>query len=134
MKYFDVMDGEEWIFTGSYKEISEKFGISRQYLRIIFSNERLFRRRYKIVQAEMIDENIKTKKEKPIKKGRKYKEYAVYKGEEILAVGTVKELAKELNLKEETIWFLTSPTNFKRDKGNKKVAILIEDEQFEEGE
>jgi hypothetical protein len=33
------------------------------------------------------------------------KEYAVYKGEEILGIGTVDELAKKLNVKRKTIFF-----------------------------
>lgn len=31
------------------------------------------------------------------------KEYAVYKGEEILAMGTIKEIAKELKIKPESV-------------------------------
>ena len=33
------------------------------------------------------------------------KEYALYKGEECLAIGTIKEIAKKMNVKERTIYF-----------------------------
>ena len=42
------------------------------------------------------------------------KEYAVYKGEKLLCIGTVNEIAKELNVKEKTVYFWASPANIKR--------------------
>ena len=64
---------------------------------------------------------------------RKYNEYAVYKGEELLVVGTAEECAKELNVQKETIHFYTTPTYRRRlDKRknpkNCRIAIKIEEE------
>lgn len=55
------------------------------------------------------------------------KEYAVYKGEKILAIGTAKEIAKELNIKKETVYFWTMPSHHRRVKKNGKIAIRLED-------
>lgn len=58
---------------------------------------------------------------------RKYREYAVYKGEEILAIGTAKEIAKQLKVKERTIYFWSMPSHQKRNKKNAKFAIRLEE-------
>lgn len=61
------------------------------------------------------------------------KEYALYKGDEIIGIGTVKELAKITNVKEKTIRFYLNPSYKKRamtNKGNHRVLIKIgEDEE-----
>ena len=38
------------------------------------------------------------------------KEYALYKGDELLGMGTVKELARQFNVKIETIHYYNTPT------------------------
>ena len=53
------------------------------------------------------------------------KVYAMYKGEECLGIGTIKELAEILNVKESTIRFYTTPTYKKRCKKGKKRRELI---------
>ena len=53
------------------------------------------------------------------------KEYALYKGEECLAIGTIKEIAKIMNVKEKTIYFYTTPTYKKRCKASKRRRELI---------
>lgn len=51
-------------------------------------------------------------------------EYAVYKGEEIVAIGTIKELAKKLNVQEKTIkWY--SYANRQKRRKNGTVAVRI---------
>jgi len=42
------------------------------------------------------------------------REYAVYKGENIIAMGTAKECAEKLGVKTETIMFYTYPTYQRR--------------------
>lgn len=54
--------------------------------------------------------------------------YAVYKGDEFLDIGTVKELAKKLNVKIRTIYYWSSPANKKRIKKKGKLAIKIEED------
>lgn len=51
--------------------------------------------------------------------------YAMYKGEECLGIGTLEELAKELNVKYETMYFYTTPTYKKRIKKSKKRRELV---------
>lgn len=54
--------------------------------------------------------------------------YAVYKGEELLAIGTSYQLAEKLNVKRETVKWWASPTNRRRvesGKGKRKVAVRI---------
>jgi orotate phosphoribosyltransferase-like protein len=62
------------------------------------------------------------------------KEYAVYKGEELLAMGTAEECAAELNVTKEYIVWLTMPTAKKRlaqrkNPGKCTVGILLDDEE-----
>ncbi|PED63993.1 hypothetical protein [Priestia megaterium] len=62
---------------------------------------------------------------------RNYKEYAVYKGEQLLAVGTAMECAEELNVKPETIHFYTTPTYKRRLKKRKnpsncRIAVKLD--------
>jgi hypothetical protein len=56
------------------------------------------------------------------------KEYALYKGEKLLAIGTRRELAKKFNVKLNTITFYGTPTYQKRNKGdNCRVLVCLED-------
>lgn len=61
-------------------------------------------------------------------------EYAVYKGEELIAMGTNHELAKKFNVSIKTVRFWNSPANKRRlasrRKGNSqgKLAIKIEED------
>lgn len=54
------------------------------------------------------------------------KEYALYKGDECLCIGTIKEIAKHQNVKEETVRFYGYPVHMKRIKENAKVLIEID--------
>lgn len=53
--------------------------------------------------------------------------YALYKGDKFIAIGTVNELAKIMNVTPNTIRFYLSPTYRKRIKGNGRIVIKIED-------
>lgn len=53
------------------------------------------------------------------------KVYALYKGEECLGIGTLKELAKQLKVKYETMYFYTTPTYKKRCKKSKNRRELV---------
>lgn len=69
-----------------------------------------------------------------MKKGEKMKklqQYALYKGEKLLGMGTARELAKQLGIKVDSIYFLQTPTYRKRrEKGkNNRVLIRIEDDE-----
>ena len=56
------------------------------------------------------------------------REYAVYKGEEFITIGTADECAKELGVKSETIRWLSTPTAQKRQGENSIVVVKMEDE------
>ena len=62
---------------------------------------------------------------------RRKKEYALYKGEEILCTGTIDEIAKNQNIKKKTILFYQTPAHIKRNEkshiGNYKVLVCMED-------
>ena len=45
---------------------------------------------------------------------KEIQEYAIYKGEEIICMGTAKEIAKKLNIKPKTVQFLSTPAYLKR--------------------
>ena len=59
------------------------------------------------------------------------KEYALYKGEECLAIGTIKEIAKHMKVKPETIKFYMRTIYKKRGLGLKsnkrRILIRLED-------
>lgn len=60
----------------------------------------------------------------------KKREYALYKGDECLGIGTIKELAQKFNVKEKTISFYSSPAYLKRREksrlNNYKVVIKLD--------
>ncbi len=63
------------------------------------------------------------------------KEYALYKGENILALGTIDEIAKKMGVKKETIACYKTPSYKsrirKRDAngGNARILICLDDEE-----
>lgn len=60
------------------------------------------------------------------------KEYAVYKGDDILAIGTDKECAAKLGIKPETVRFYASSKYLsraeKRKSPNYMIAVKLDDE------
>lgn len=59
---------------------------------------------------------------------RKNKVYALYKMNDCLGIGTIKELCKEFKIKEKSMRFYLTPTYKKRIKGNlnRRELILID--------
>lgn len=61
------------------------------------------------------------------------KEYALYKGEICLAIGTIRQIARELKLKERTVRFYMTPSYIKRrsisQKGNYRILIKLDSEE-----
>ena len=55
------------------------------------------------------------------------KEYAVYKGDELLVIGTLKECAEKLNVTESTIFYYQFESYQKRAKNpkNRRITILL---------
>ncbi len=52
------------------------------------------------------------------------KEYALYKGEELIGMGTVKELAKKLGVKPSTISYYHTPTYINRTSDSKGRRLV----------
>ena len=62
-------------------------------------------------------------------------DYALYKGDTFLYIGTLSEIAQYLGVKYETVRFMNSSVYKKRAKdnlNNRKVLIKIEDDEDEE--
>lgn len=55
--------------------------------------------------------------------------YALYKGEECLAIGTIKEIAEQTNLKPRTVYFYSMPVWKKRHKNLDNARVLIKSEE-----
>lgn len=53
------------------------------------------------------------------------KEYALYKGEELLGMGTIRELAEKFNVKTTTLYYYRTPTYLKRTS-NEHGKRLVE--------
>ncbi len=61
-----------------------------------------------------------------------YKEYAVYSGETLLAVGTAKECAEALGVTPKTIIYYATPTHKKmveKGRGKRRVAFKLEEDE-----
>lgn len=61
------------------------------------------------------------------------KEYAVYKGENLIAMGTKEECAKEMNVNPEYIYWLTTPAAERRLASRKNpelctVGIVLDED------
>lgn len=59
---------------------------------------------------------------------RKQKEYALYKGDKFIDLGTAKELAKKLDVDERTIQYYATPAHLKRCQkfnGNNNYLIVV---------
>lgn len=63
-------------------------------------------------------------------KPKRQQEWALYKGEELLAMGTMREIADAVNVSEETIYFYSSPAYEKRvaKRRNARVLVNLEEE------
>lgn len=59
------------------------------------------------------------------------KEYALYKGDKFIDIGTKEYLAKKLNVRKETIEFYASSTYLRRrkNKDNCYVIVRLDDEK-----
>lgn len=53
------------------------------------------------------------------------KEYALYKGENCLAIGTIQEIAEKMNVQYRTIYFYTTPTYKRRCKNSNNRLTMI---------
>jgi len=56
----------------------------------------------------------------------KYKQYALYKGDKFITIGSIPEMAEELNLNQRTLRWYNSPASRKLNKGNAKILIKID--------
>ena len=65
---------------------------------------------------------------------KKLKEYAVFKGEEMLAMGTYKEICEKLNISYQTFKFYGTPCYRKRTKEENARRIVCLNDNPEDGE
>lgn len=52
------------------------------------------------------------------------KEYAAYRGDDLIISGSLLEVARFLNIKTESVIWLATPTCHKRRKGSKKALLV----------
>lgn len=60
--------------------------------------------------------------------------YAIYKGDTFLCQGTKEECARYLNVKPNTIYFMTTPTYKKRHLKSKNCLIIVKVEEINDDE
>ena len=60
----------------------------------------------------------------------KVKEWALYKGEELLSIGTIREIAEEMDLMPTTVEKLRKPSYIKtlKESHNAKILVALDDE------
>lgn len=64
-------------------------------------------------------------KESYIKKAKP--EYALYRGEECLVIGTAEEIAKDQGIAISSVYYYGTPAHKKRIKGNAKVLVKLDE-------
>lgn len=64
------------------------------------------------------------------------KEYALYKGDNFICIGTIKEIAQIMGVKERTVYWWSTPAARRRGQRNKlkkvpnrKILIKVEDDE-----
>jgi len=99
--------------------------VNKSYIEIARENDINADLYYSRVRSGMSKEEASTRKPK------RYKpkvEYAIYKGDDLLVIGTARECAKQLGVHEETIRWLSTPAarrRAKRRKNPNKATIAI---------
>ena len=64
---------------------------------------------------------------------KQQKLFCAYRGDELLSIGTVKELAEEMGVTENSVRFMKSPTYHARALSERRVLIYaLEDEEMSE--
>lgn len=56
---------------------------------------------------------------------KKIKEYTLYKGNDLLAMGTIQQIAEQMKVKDRTIKFYTTPTYKRRCKDSFKRLTIV---------
>lgn len=59
-------------------------------------------------------------------------EYVVYKGDDIVAIGTIPELSRRLRIKEDGLRCLATPSRHKRRKGGKNLLAYKVGKEYAE--
>lgn len=54
--------------------------------------------------------------------------YALYKGDDLIIIGTIDEIANLLNIKKESVRFYKTPTYKKRTTENARRLVSLEEE------
>ena len=57
--------------------------------------------------------------------GRKKQEYALYKGDEFIDLGTIEEIAKRLKVAPKTVRYFSTPAYKRKGKNDKNRKVLI---------
>ena len=53
------------------------------------------------------------------------KEYALYRGDNLLGIGTTKKLEKEFGISRKYLWWLQSPSSQRRYKGKGYMVVKV---------
>ena len=62
------------------------------------------------------------------KRGRPPYQWALYKGDDLLDMGTAKEIAGRRGIKVESLWFLKRPARIKRVSESALALVRVDDE------
>lgn len=121
--------GTEILAEGTIQEISEQTGRGVHSLRSIFyatyKKDRVIKTTKKNILSLIIEEDL------PIYLDRtdldaKIEYYALYKGDELLAQGTIKEIAEQMGTSTRNIRYYRLDKYQKSNKGNGRVLVRVE--------
>lgn len=134
---YAVLKNKKVLCSGTMPECSAKSGISESTLRRyscrshkeLIAKKRTNRTYYEVIK---LDEQIADELGVPYRLA----EYAIYKGEELLFIGTLTECAEEREVRIETILFYLTPTYQKRVAKRKNpqnaLTVTLLDDRDEE--
>ncbi|MEX1120595.1 MAG: hypothetical protein WED82_00580 [Balneolales bacterium] len=114
MKFYAAYKGGKFLGKGTLAEVAEILGVSKN---VVYSLSSPYHHEHKGPNRKWVE-----------KLHDGLNEYALYRGEEMLTIGTVDELAEFAGVKTSTIRWLSTPSNASRRKpgGNHLQVIKLE--------
>ena len=115
---YHVYEDDEIHFTGFASEIADYLGYQTRWVQYLASNNRTIENDGRTIRfKELVVEHD------PVEA-----EFAMYKGEDLIAIGTLEELAEKFNVKLTTIKYYATPSARRRYGGRGTCLVELEDD------
>ena len=118
VKVYDYYHHMNKVTTGTVPEIAEETGLTKQKLwRMRKSPKRIQPNQYNQVEHYLV----------PVDEVERNQIYALYRGEQLIADGTVKEIARAVQKPEDTVRWYATPAARKRNL--KMTLVKLEEDE-----